>query len=66
MRIIATKTLKEYWEKFPDAEQQLWAWYEEVEQAAWSNPNELKQLFGHASVLSEKRVVFNIHGNKYR
>lgn len=66
MRIIATKTLKEYWGKYPDAKQQLWAWYEEVEYRQWNNPNELKQLFGNASILNDKRVVFNIHGNKYR
>ena len=66
MRIIATKTLKEYWKNYPEAEQQLWAWYEETEIAQWNNPNELKQLFGRASILSDKRVVFNINGNKYR
>ncbi|MES2703447.1 MAG: type II toxin-antitoxin system HigB family toxin [Bacteroidota bacterium] len=66
MRIIATKTLKEYWTKYPDAEQQLWAWSDEVEEAQWNTPNELKLLYRSASVVSAKRVVFNIHGNKYR
>ena len=66
MRIIASKTLKKYWEKYPDAEQQLWAWAEEMEEGQWSNHNELKQQFGSASILNDKRVVFNIHGNKYR
>lgn len=32
----------------------------------WNNPNELKAQYGNASVLTEKRVVFNIHGNTYR
>ena len=31
MRIIAVKTLKEYWEKFPAAQQALFAWYEETD-----------------------------------
>jgi mRNA interferase HigB len=55
-----------YWEVYPDAEQQLWAWHDEMEEGMWANPNELKRLFGSASILSDKRVVFNIHGNKYR
>ena len=66
MRVIATKTLKEYWVKYPDAEQQLWAWYEEAEQGNWNSPQELKQQYRSASVLNTKRIVFNIHGNKYR
>src|ERR1700733_3851438 len=66
MRVIATNTLKEYGEKYPEAIEQLMAWYEEAEEGIWNNPNELKQQFGNASILSAKRVVFNIHGNKYR
>lgn len=66
MRIIAVKTLKEYWEEFPQAEQALLSWYDEAEAASWSNPNELKAQYRNASVLTDKRVVFNIHGNTYR
>lgn len=66
MRIIAVKTLKQYWEKFPQAEQALLSWYEEVEEAAWSSPNELKEQYRNASILTDKRVVFNIHGNSFR
>jgi len=66
MRIIAVKTLKVYWEKYLQAEQALLSWYEEVEAAEWNNPNELKRQYRNASVLTDKRVVFNIHGNTYR
>lgn len=66
MRIIAVKTLKSYWEEYPDAQQALFAWYEEVSEAEWSSPNEMKEQFRNASVLTGKRVVFNIHGNSYR
>lgn len=66
MRVIAVKTLKEYWEDFPQAEQALLSWYEEADNAEWSNPNELKIQFRNASILTNKRVVFNIHGNSYR
>ena len=66
MRVIAVKTLKDHWELFPQAEQALLAWYEEVEAAQWSNPNELKEQYRSASILTDKRVVFNIHGNTFR
>lgn len=66
MRIIAIKTLKEGWITFPIAKQSLLSWYEEVEKADWDNPNELKQQYQNASVITAKRIVFNIHGNSYR
>ncbi|PQA90390.1 mRNA interferase HigB [Chryseobacterium piscicola] len=66
MRVIAVKTLKLYIKDFPKAEQPLLAWYDECENAVWNNPNELKSQHGNASILNDKRVVFNIHGNTYR
>ena len=66
MRILAIQTLKQYWEEFPQAKQSLLSWYEEVEAALWDHPNDLKAQYRSASVLSEKRVVFNIHGNSHR
>ena len=66
MRVIAVKTLREFWEAFPVAKESLLAWYEEAEAAQWNNPNELKQHYRSASILTDKRVIFNIHGNSYR
>ena len=66
MRVIAVKTLKLYAKKKKEAEQSLFAWYEKACEAGWRNHNELKMQIGNASVIGEKRVVFNIHGNKYR
>lgn len=66
MRVVAVKTLKEYLETFPQAEQALLSWYEEIGTAEWGNPNELKAQYQNASILTNKRVIFNIHGNTYR
>lgn len=66
MRIIAIKSLKGYWEEFPAAKQALLAWHEEVDSVIWNNPNELKAQYRNASVITDKRVVFNIHGNAFR
>jgi mRNA interferase HigB len=66
MRVIAVRTLREYWKDFPKAKQSILAWYGEAEAAKWKDPNQLKDQFRNASILNSKRVVFNIHGNAYR
>ena len=66
MRIIAKKTLKDFWEIHPDSEQQLKSWYQETSKADWSGPNQIKLSYPSASFLAENRVVFNIKGNRYR
>jgi mRNA interferase HigB len=66
MRVIAIKTLRGYLRKFSDAEQSILSWFKELEAAYWNTPNELKDQFQNASIINNQRVVFNIHGNKYR
>jgi mRNA interferase HigB len=68
MRIIAVSTLKAFWEEpiHRDAEQPLKAWFEEVSHADWHQPADVKAHYGNASILKNRRVVFNIKGNDYR
>lgn len=66
MRIISRTTLIRFWKKFPDAEQPLKSWFDEARIAIWSSPNELKKQYRNASIITNKRVVFNIKGNTYR
>lgn len=68
MRVIAVSTLKDFWEKaeYRDAEQALRAWLEEAQAANWQQPADFKAHFRSASVLKNRRVVFNIKGNDYR
>ena len=66
MHVISRKTLRVFWDKFPDAQAALQAWFHEVETAAWKNSAELKTQFGSASIINAERVVFNVCGNKYR
>ncbi|MAD44089.1 MAG: addiction module toxin RelE [Oceanospirillaceae bacterium] len=68
MRIISRKALREFWENplYTDSETSLKAWCSEVKSAKWKNTNEVKAQYGKASVICDGRVVFNIHGNKYR
>jgi len=66
MHLISRKMLKAFWADHPDAQKPLLAWAKEVEAAHWANPAALKAMYGSASILDDKRVVFNICGNKYR
>jgi mRNA interferase HigB len=68
MRIVSRATLKEFWEQssYSDSEQPLKAWYEEAKKADWTSPQDIKDKYRNASFVGNNRVVFNIHGNKYR
>ena len=66
MRVIAKRTLREFWEKQPQAEDPLRSWYAAVEDANWRQPADIKQTYAAASFLADNRVVFNIGGNRYR
>lgn len=66
MRIIAKKTLRDFWEEYPDSEQQLKSWYQETSNAEWTGRSKIKIGYPSASFLADNRVVFNIKGNHYR
>jgi mRNA interferase HigB len=66
VRIVATKTLRDFWNQHPASGQALRAWFELVAQARWHQPADIKAQFGSASILKNRRVVFNIKGNDYR
>jgi mRNA interferase HigB len=63
MRIIARSTLREYWEKHPDTEQPLKAWFDDAARANWQSPSDIKDVYANASIIANNRVVFNIKGN---
>ena len=52
--------------RHPDAEQPLKAWFEEATNASWTRPADIKERYRSASILKNRRVVFNIKGNDYR
>jgi len=68
MRVIKEKTLTAYCiqKKYKPAKGSLQSWIFEVRYSNWSNPNELKSKYRNASIISAKRVLFNIKGNDYR
>ncbi|WP_428769571.1 type II toxin-antitoxin system HigB family toxin [Treponema sp. HNW] len=66
MRIIARKTLAEYWIKHPSVKSQLQSWFKETEKSDWQGPDDIKKRYPSASFLADNRVCFNIGGNNYR
>lgn len=66
MRIIAIKTLRDFSDQHPEARSSLQAWVDEVRHAEWQTSHDIKARYPKASVLGNKRVVFDIKGNDYR
>lgn len=68
MRVISVSTLKAFWEcpDYRNAEEALRSWLEEAQAASWQQPADIKAQYRHASILKQRRVVFNIKGNDYR
>lgn len=48
------------------AETQLLVWFNEFSKYEFGNFNELKKMYGNASVVNNNRVVFNVKGNDFR
>ena len=66
MRVIAIKTLKEFWAKHPDAATGLKHWYERISNATYANPAEVVANFKGADYVGNTRIVFNIAKNQFR
>jgi mRNA interferase HigB len=66
VRVIAIKTLRDFWSAYPDSEQPLLAWFDEASMASWAQPADIKAQYASASILKNRRVVFNIKGNDCR
>jgi mRNA interferase HigB len=52
--------------RHPECAKQLRLLYDELKKSDFGNLNQVKEFFPYVSLLKNDRVVFNIHGNKYR
>ena len=67
MQVIALRTLKKFWERYPQAEAPVRAWYRSVVAARWRGPSDVKRQFGTTvDFVRDNRVIFDLGGNKYR
>lgn len=66
MKIVAIGALRRFWQRHPDSEQPLKAWYDEAKHALWTTPQQIRNRYASASFVGKNRVVFNIKGDDYR
>ena len=66
MKVVGREELEKYARKHADIRGQIDAWLAEVEEAEWQTPNDIKRRYAHASFLANRRVIFNLKGNRYR
>jgi mRNA interferase HigB len=65
MHVISRKTLRLFWERYPESEVALARWFKIVQQTEFRNFAELRAAFPTADKV-DNWVVFNVGGNKYR
>ena len=66
MRVIAKKTIVQFYTLHADAKTALEEWYEKTVKAEWENFAQVKQTSNSADYVGNNRVVFDIKGNQYR
>lgn len=70
MRVISKARLREFWERYPDSQEPLLAWWKVALAADWNSIQDVRQTYPHADAVTlpcELVVtVFNIRGNNYR
>ena len=66
MRVIKVRTLKDFWETHPTAEQPLRSWIALAKSANWNSPGDVKSMFRTVDFVGGNRAVFNIGGNNFR
>jgi len=66
MHLVSLPPLLQFALKHPAAKQSVLTWCDEVKKARWKNPADIKSQYASASILKNRRVVFNLKGNEYR
>jgi len=67
MQVIARRTLKEFWQRHPQAERPIRLWFAATRNAQWRGPSDVKRQFGTTvDFVRDNRVIFDLGGNKYR
>ena len=51
MRVIAKRTLRQFWEKHSDTENPLKIWFQKVSLSKWKNFSELKNIYRSADAV---------------
>ncbi len=65
MHLITRKTLRVFWQKYPDSKTALERWSGIIQKNDFDSFTQLRETFPSADLVG-KLTVFNIGGNKYR
>lgn len=66
VNVIKRKAILDFSEKHPDARTPLNTWFVVCRKAEWKTYHDLQLDFPEAFPVGDRRVVFDIKGNKYR
>jgi mRNA interferase HigB len=66
MRVIAKTKLVQMAKQWPEARQAVADWHDLAVSAHWRSPGELRSSDPTASILANRRVVFDILGDRFR
>jgi mRNA interferase HigB len=66
MRIIAKTRLMQLARPWPEARLAICDWHDHAAAATWTSPNDIRNSDPTASILGNRRVVFNVLGNRFR
>lgn len=66
MMVIGTDQIAKFIKKHPDSRGWLQAWLAEARTGEWQSPKDIKARYSYASILDDRRVIFNVKGNTYR
>ena len=66
MRIIAHRSLVQFYTKHAAAKTALEEWYTKVSKTDWDSFADIKRDFNSVDYVGNQRYVFNIKGNDYR
>lgn len=66
MRIVAQKTLQDYWTKHPQTEAALRLWLEVAKGAEWASMGDVQARWSKAKILNGERVRFEVAGGDHR
>lgn len=66
MKVTGRNLLTDFSAKHANVKSALEAWFSEAQRADWKTPQDIKNRYRSADILSDNRVIFNIKGNRYR
>lgn len=66
MHIISKKKLRDFWERYPQCESALRAWFKIVRSTRYRMWSELRETFGGKVDKEAGKTIFDVGGNKCR